>query len=115
MLNCFVILVLCCFANLKMGPKRNYSIFEKTTAVEPAKKRKPNEPMKILSWNVAGLNACVVGLYKNLSIHCSQKDSSTLIQKLKRIHIGLILCIEFKNRIFTNVKMLFLNMLNMIL
>uniref|UniRef100_A0A914CHS9 exodeoxyribonuclease III n=1 Tax=Acrobeloides nanus TaxID=290746 RepID=A0A914CHS9_9BILA len=42
-----------------MGPKRNYSIFEKTTAVEPAKKRKPDEPMKILSWNVAGLNACV--------------------------------------------------------
>uniref|UniRef100_A0A7E4VZC8 exodeoxyribonuclease III n=1 Tax=Panagrellus redivivus TaxID=6233 RepID=A0A7E4VZC8_PANRE len=42
--------------------KRVYSIFDKGTssaAETVAKKRKPEDPLRILSWNVAGLRACV--------------------------------------------------------
>ncbi|KAI1722188.1 endonuclease/Exonuclease/phosphatase family domain-containing protein [Ditylenchus destructor] len=43
-----------------MAQKRNYSIFETNPekAVE-SKKRKNEEPLKIYSWNVAGLRSCV--------------------------------------------------------
>ncbi|KAI1718705.1 endonuclease/Exonuclease/phosphatase family domain-containing protein [Ditylenchus destructor] len=43
-----------------MAQKRNYAIFETKPekAVEP-KKRKEEEPLKIYSWNVAGLRSCV--------------------------------------------------------
>lgn len=45
----------------KPGMKRSYPLFERSVTVEngEAKKRKPGEPLKIFSWNVAGLNACV--------------------------------------------------------
>jgi exodeoxyribonuclease III len=41
--------------------KRTYSIFLPNAGKSKveAKKRKPNEPLKILSWNVAGLRACI--------------------------------------------------------
>lgn len=43
---------------IKAPTKRNFSVFEPKVSTE-AKKRKGDEPLKIVSWNVAGLRACV--------------------------------------------------------
>lgn len=43
-----------------MAQKRHYAIFEsKTEKAAETKKRKEGEPLKIYSWNVAGLRSCV--------------------------------------------------------
>uniref|UniRef100_A0A183BLU2 exodeoxyribonuclease III n=1 Tax=Globodera pallida TaxID=36090 RepID=A0A183BLU2_GLOPA len=45
---------------LRGSAKRNYPLFEKGKETEQAaKKKKSTEPLKIWSWNVAGLRACV--------------------------------------------------------
>lgn len=39
--------------------KRNYPIFERENVQEETKRRKEGDLLKIWSWNVAGLRACV--------------------------------------------------------
>lgn len=44
---------------IKAPIKQNFSIFEPKPVFIDVKKRKEGEPLKIISWNVAGLRACV--------------------------------------------------------
>lgn len=44
---------------IKAPAKRNFSIFDSKSVFIDVKKKKEDKPLKIVSWNVAGLRACV--------------------------------------------------------